>query len=59
MATELIMKWPDQIHNENLIHGVGGAFEVTVDGKQVWSKLATKQYPDFKVVTDAVTAALG
>jgi len=58
MATELIMKWPDQIHNVNLIHGTGGAFEVTVDGKKVWSKLETKQYPDFKVVTDAVTAAL-
>jgi selT/selW/selH-like putative selenoprotein len=53
------MKWPDQIHNVNLVHGTGGAFEVTVDGKKVWSKLETKQYPDFKVVTDAVTAALG
>jgi selenoprotein W-related protein len=58
MATELIMRWPEQIEGINLHAGVGGAFEVKVNGKQIWSKLESKQYPELKVVTDAVTAEL-
>ena len=59
MATELVMKYPGQIKTITLNAGVGGAFEVNVAGKKVWSKLETKQYPDLKVVTDAVAAAVG
>ena len=58
MATELIQKWPGQIESVNLHAGVGGAFEVSVNGKQIWSKLESKQYPELKVLTDAVTAQL-
>jgi selenoprotein W-related protein len=58
MATELIMRWPEQIEGITLNAGVGGAFEVKVNGKQIWSKLETKQYPELKTVTDAVTAEL-
>ena len=58
MATELIMKWPEGIANVNLRGGEGGAFEVVVNGKQIWSKLATKQYPELKIVTEAVSAEL-
>ena len=42
----------------NLHAGTGGSFEVSVNGKQIWSKLETKQYPELKVVTDAVAAVL-
>ena len=59
MATELIMKYPGQIKTIGLHAGVAGAFEVSVAGKQVWSKLQTKQYPELKVVTDAIAEALG
>jgi selT/selW/selH-like putative selenoprotein len=59
MATELIQKWPGQVESVNLHAGVGGAFEVSVNGKQIWSKLQTKQYPELKVLTEAVTEALG
>jgi selT/selW/selH-like putative selenoprotein len=59
MATELIMKWPGQVEHVNLHAGVGGAFEVSVNGKQIWSKLESKQYPELRVVTEAVQAALG
>jgi selT/selW/selH-like putative selenoprotein len=58
MATELIMKYPGQIKTITLNAGVGGAFEVNVAGKKVWSKLETKQYPELKVVSDAVAEAL-
>ena len=59
MATELIMKFPGQVDPINLHRGDGGAFEVSVDGKQIWSKLQTKQYPELSTVTKAVTEALG
>jgi selenoprotein W-related protein len=58
MATELIQKFPEQVENVNLHAGVGGAFEVSVNGKQIWSKLESKQYPELKLLTDAVTAEL-
>ena len=29
-----------------LVPGKGGVFEVTVDGRSVWSKQATGQFPD-------------
>ena len=53
------MRWPDRIDNINLRGGVGGAFEVSVNGKQIWSKLETKQYPELRTVTAAVEEALG
>jgi selT/selW/selH-like putative selenoprotein len=59
MATELIMKWPEQVGHVNLHAGVGGAFEVSVNGRQIWSKLESKQYPEMKVLNDAVQAAVG
>jgi selT/selW/selH-like putative selenoprotein len=59
MATELIMKWPGQVEHVNLHAGVGGAFEVSVNGRQIWSKLESKQYPEMKVLTEAVQEALG
>jgi selT/selW/selH-like putative selenoprotein len=58
MAAEIIMRWPEQIANVNLHAGAGGAYEVSVNGKQIWSKLECKQYPELKVVTDAITAVL-
>ena len=39
MATELIMKFPGQVDPINLHAGDGGAFEVSIGGKQVWSEL--------------------
>lgn len=59
MASELIMAWPENIADVNLHAGVGGAYEVSVNGKQIWSKLATKQYPELSLVKDAVKAELG
>lgn len=58
MAAEVIQKWPEQVEHVNLHAGVGGAFELSVNGKPIWSKLQSKQYPELKVLTDAVAEAL-
>ncbi len=58
MATELLNKYAEQIERIDLVGGTGGAFEVSIDGQQVHSKLATKRYPELKELTDAVGARL-
>jgi selT/selW/selH-like putative selenoprotein len=37
-----------------LIPSGGGAFEVTVDGKLIWSKKKTKDFPEYSVLTEAL-----
>ena len=39
MATELIQKFPEQIESVNLHAGVGGAFEVSVNGAPIWCRI--------------------
>jgi selT/selW/selH-like putative selenoprotein len=56
MATELINKFPEQIGEIDLHAGVGGAFEVSVNGEQIYSKLATKRYPELGELVDPITA---
>jgi selenoprotein W-related protein len=41
-----------------LIPGGGGCFELTLDGKLVYSKLETGKFPDEKWVLDTVEAQL-
>jgi selT/selW/selH-like putative selenoprotein len=59
MATELINRYAEQIDSINLHGGVGGAFEVSIDGEQVYSKLAIKRYPDLSEIVGAVEKKLG
>ena len=33
----------------------GGAFEVHVDGREVWSKLKTGEFPEPKAILDLLT----
>ena len=58
MATELINRYSEQIDSINLHGGTGGAYEVSVNGEQVYSKLATKRYPDLSEIVSAVEAKL-
>lgn len=58
MATELISRFPDQIGEVCLHSGTGGAFEVSIDGRQVYSKLQTKRYPELSEIVEPVQAAL-
>jgi selenoprotein W-related protein len=39
-----------------LVPSAGGAFEVTVNGQKVYSKLATGQFPEPDVILKAVRA---
>ena len=58
MATELISRFPEQIGEIDLHAGVGGAFEVSINGEQVFSKLASKRYPELNELVDPVRARL-
>jgi selenoprotein W-related protein len=58
MATELINRYTEQISQINLHGGTGGAFEVSVNGDQVYSKLETKRYPELSEITKAVESKL-
>jgi selT/selW/selH-like putative selenoprotein len=58
MATELITKFPENIGAINLHAGVGGAFEVLVDGEQVYSKLQTKRYPEMGELVAPIQAKI-
>jgi selT/selW/selH-like putative selenoprotein len=58
MATELINRYSDRIGDISLHAGTGGAFEVSVDGQQIYSKLATKRYPELQEIVDGVQARL-
>lgn len=35
-----------------LVESGGGAFEVSVDGRKVYSKLATKRFPAYREIPD-------
>ena len=39
-----------------LIEGSGGAFEVRLDGKMVFSKLKTFRFPEHDEIFDAITS---
>lgn len=54
MATEIISKFPDQIGEICLHEGVGGAFEVRVNGQEVFSKLKTKRYPELSEIVEPI-----
>lgn len=58
MATELINRYPDQISDISLHAGSGGAFEVSVNGEQIYSKLQTKHYPDLAEILEPLAARL-
>ena len=58
MATELINRFPEQIEAITLHAGTGGAFEVSIDGEQVFSKLELKRYPELRELTDPIQQRL-
>jgi selenoprotein W-related protein len=53
----LLDTYKQQIKELKLIPSKGGCFEVTVNGKLLYSKLATGQFPDEKWVVDQVREA--
>jgi len=57
LTRKLLDTYKQQIKELKLIPSKGGCFEVTVNGKLLYSKLATGQFPDEKWVVDQVREA--
>lgn len=45
-----------RIGSLKLVPSGGGAFEISVDGKKIYSKLETDEFPDFDAMFKAVKA---
>jgi selenoprotein W-related protein len=58
LTRKLLDTYKQQIKEMKLIPDKGGCFELTVDGKLLYSKLETGQFPDEKGVVDKVAASL-
>jgi selenoprotein W-related protein len=46
LASQLLSQLKQRIVSLELVPSDGGCFEVAVDGKQVYSKLQTGEFPD-------------
>jgi selenoprotein W-related protein len=54
LTRKLLDTYKQQIKEMKLIPSKGGCFEVTVNGKLIYSKLATGKFPDEQGVIDQV-----
>jgi selenoprotein W-related protein len=54
----LLSAFKQQIQEFSLIPSKGGCFELTVDGKRIYSKLETGKFPDEAWVLDTIGARL-
>jgi len=52
-----ILELGDRIGSLTLVPSGGGAFEVTVNGKQLHSKLATGEWPEFEAIVTQIKKA--
>ncbi|MCC6235934.1 MAG: Rdx family protein [Verrucomicrobiales bacterium] len=48
-----------EVASLKLVPSTGGAFEVTVNGRLMWSKKATRQFPDHDLLVAEVRASRG
>ena len=51
-------KYGDGLEVADLVPSSGGAFEVSLDGDLIYSKLKTGSFPELKEVTDAIDKTL-
>jgi len=55
---EKLLTLKQRIGSLRLVPSGGGAFEISVNGKKIYSKLETGEFPDFDAVLKAVKAKL-
>ena len=55
---EKILTLKQRIGSLKLVPSGGGAFEISVNGKKVYSKLETGELPDYDAILKAVKAKL-
>lgn len=54
MTSKLLTTYKQQIKDLKLIPTGGGAFELSVNGELLYSKLKTGEFPDEKAMVEAV-----
>jgi selenoprotein W-related protein len=54
----LLTEFKPEIKSLTLIPGTGGVFEVSVDGKKIYSKIETGEFPSPEVIVKAIRAKL-
>jgi selenoprotein W-related protein len=59
LAEALMTNLKKRLESLELVPGVGGRFEVTIDGKLVWSKLAKGEFPDEMEIVKAAMKPAG
>jgi len=55
---EKLLTLKQRIGSLKLVPSGGGAFEVSVNGQKIYSKLQTGEFPDFNAILKAVKAKL-
>jgi len=55
---EKILTLKQRIGSLKLVPSGGGAFEISVNGKKIYSKLETGEFPDFDAILKTVKAKL-
>jgi selenoprotein W-related protein len=54
LTSKLLTEYKQQIKDLKLIPAGGGAFELSVNGELLYSKLKTGQFPDEQAMLEAV-----
>jgi selenoprotein W-related protein len=54
LTGKLLSSYKQQIKDMKLVPSGGGCFEITIDGKLIYSKLESGKFPDEKWVLDTV-----
>ncbi len=58
MTSKLLSTFKQRIQGLKLIPSSGGCFELTVNGKLIYSKLETGKFPDEKAILNQVETLL-
>lgn len=58
-AAEILSEYQHDVESFELEMGGGGDFEFTIDDQPIYSKRATGEYPDIKLLKQAVVEAIG
>ena len=58
MALEILQKQKKEISNLSLVPSEGGAFEISINGKKVYSKLEVGEFPDLKKIQAVIQQAI-
>jgi selenoprotein W-related protein len=57
LAEQLLQEHKNRFQSVEIIPSGGGVFEVTLDGRLIFSKKATERFPEYDEISREVTAA--